>query len=478
MDPAPLEPPNRTEGDRQLPPSFIATNATFYTFYQHAPPTAAVYLIAYLFIFLLCMIGNGLVCYVVLQSRRMRTVTNLFILNLAVSDLLVGIFCMPITLVDNLITGWPFGVVVCKMSGLVQGTSVSASVFTLVAIAVDRFRCIVYPFKRKLRISHALFTILVIWALALAIMCPSALMLTAEVSRGHYMVYSDGSNDTHPLQQCWEAWPDPRMRKAYTTVLFANVYLAPLALILLMYARIGFRLCSLSASAAAAASTAAAAPSRGGGGGGDDHDDHDGGGHGDKAAERANGRQATGVTRRRVKVIKMLIIVAMLFMLSWLPLWTVMMLVDYANLSPWDLAFLNMYVYPVAHWLAFFNSSVNPIVYGYFNENFRRGFQAAFKLQLCAARPDPRDTCPQQRVARAQAAHAQQQQQRNAGPLHAFVGPTGLLPAPGLVVSASDAPAPAAPARRVPAPARPAPHTSASSSSPEPTGSTLLNILD
>uniref|UniRef100_S4RJ90 Neuropeptide FF receptor 1 n=1 Tax=Petromyzon marinus TaxID=7757 RepID=S4RJ90_PETMA len=353
MDPAHLEPPNRTEGDRQLPPSFSATNATFYTFYQHAPPTAAVYLIAYLFIFLLCMIGNGLVCYVVLQSRRMRTVTNLFILNLAVSDLLVGIFCMPITLVDNLITGWPFGVVVCKMSGLVQGTSVSASVFTLVAIAVDRFRCIVYPFKRKLRISHALFTILVIWALALSIMCPSALMLTAEVSRGHYMVYSDGSNDTHPLHQCWEAWPDPRMRKAYTTVLFANVYLAPLALILLMYARIGFRLCSLSASAAAAAS--AAAPSRGGGGG------------------------ATGVTRRRVKVIKMLIIVAMLFMLSWLPLWTVMMLVDYANLSPWDLAFLNMYVYPVAHWLAFFNSSVNPIVYGYFNENFRRGFQAAFK---------------------------------------------------------------------------------------------------
>jgi neuropeptide FF receptor 1 len=35
----------------------------------------------------------------------MRTVTNMFILNLAVSDLLVGIFCMPTTLVDNLITG-------------------------------------------------------------------------------------------------------------------------------------------------------------------------------------------------------------------------------------------------------------------------------------------------------------------------------------------------------------------------------------
>lgn len=35
-------------------------------------------------------------------------------------------------------TGWPFGSMVCKMSGMVQGISVSASVFTLVAIAVDR----------------------------------------------------------------------------------------------------------------------------------------------------------------------------------------------------------------------------------------------------------------------------------------------------------------------------------------------------
>uniref|UniRef100_A0A673MXA5 G-protein coupled receptors family 1 profile domain-containing protein n=1 Tax=Sinocyclocheilus rhinocerous TaxID=307959 RepID=A0A673MXA5_9TELE len=39
-----------------------------------------------------------------LINRQMRTVTNLFILNLAVSDLLVGVFCIPTTLVDNLIT--------------------------------------------------------------------------------------------------------------------------------------------------------------------------------------------------------------------------------------------------------------------------------------------------------------------------------------------------------------------------------------
>lgn len=78
---------------------------TYYPYYQHSLPVAASLTLAYLFIFLLCMVGNGLVCLIVLENRRMRTVTNLFIFNLAVSDLLVGVFCIPTTLVDNLITG-------------------------------------------------------------------------------------------------------------------------------------------------------------------------------------------------------------------------------------------------------------------------------------------------------------------------------------------------------------------------------------
>lgn len=81
------------------------TSITYYPYYQHSLPVAAALTVAYLFIFLLCMVGNGLVCLIVLENRKMRTVTNLFILNLAVSDLLVGVFCIPTTLVDNLITG-------------------------------------------------------------------------------------------------------------------------------------------------------------------------------------------------------------------------------------------------------------------------------------------------------------------------------------------------------------------------------------
>lgn len=328
---------------------YLESNVSYVDFYLHQPSVAAVFISSYLLIFLLCMVGNGGVCFIILWSKHMRTVTNLFILNLAVSDLLVGLFCMPTTLLDNIIAGWPFGSLVCKMSGMVQGISVSASVFTLVAIAVDRFRCIVHPFKEKLTIPTAVAIIAVIWILAVAIMCPSAVLLQVQEEK-HFRVLLGSGNATRPVFWCREEWPDPGMRKIYTTILFANIYLAPLSLIVIMYARISISL------------SHAAMPGAG----------------------KRSQEQRHSVWKRKQKAIKMLIVVTLLFTLSWLPLWTLMLLSDYASLSDLQLQLINIYIYPFAHWLAFFNSSINPIIYGFCNENFRRGFQAVFKLQLCS----------------------------------------------------------------------------------------------
>ncbi|XP_031715853.1 neuropeptide FF receptor 2-like [Anarrhichthys ocellatus] len=353
---------NSSNSSRWLENPLTHQNITYVDFYLHKPSVAAVFTVSYLLIFLVCMVGNGVVCFIVLRSKNMRTVTNLFILNLAISDLLVGIFCMPTTLVDNIITGWPFGSVVCKLSGMVQGISVSASVFTLVAIAVDRFRCIVYPFKQKLTIATSKLIIVIIWVLAVSIMCPSGVMLQVTKEQ-RVRIVSGSNNDTRPFYWCRENWPNQEMRKIYTTVLFANIYLAPLSLIVIMYARIGITLFKT-----------AVPQTRGTG-----SISEEGGGNNKPCVE---GRQS--ISKKKNRVIMMLLIVALLFILSWLPLWTLMMLSDYASLTEHQYRVINIYVYPLAHWLAFFNSSVNPIIYGFFNENFRRGFQAAFKFQLCS----------------------------------------------------------------------------------------------
>lgn len=214
-----------------------------------------------------------------------------------------------------------------------------------------RFRCIVHPFREKLTVRKALVAIAVIWALALLIMCPSAITLTVTREEHHFMV--DARNRSYPLYSCWEAWPEKGMRQVYTTVLFSHIYLAPLALIVLMYARIARKLCKASGPALAGGETA------------------------------PQGRPGA---RRRARVVHMLVMVALVFTLSWLPLWALLLLTDYGQLSEPQLHLVTVYAFPFAHWLAFFNSSANPIIYGYFNENFRRGFQAAFRAQFCLPR--------------------------------------------------------------------------------------------
>lgn len=96
-------------------------NATFNTSCENGPGgvdtspyyQAAVY-IMYCFIFLLALAGNGLVCHVVQSSPRMRTVTNYFIVNLAVGDILMTLFCVPFSSVSTLLLQyWPFGAEMC-----------------------------------------------------------------------------------------------------------------------------------------------------------------------------------------------------------------------------------------------------------------------------------------------------------------------------------------------------------------------------
>ncbi|XP_016296703.1 neuropeptide FF receptor 1-like [Sinocyclocheilus anshuiensis] len=336
----------------------------YYPYYQHSLPVAAALTVAYLFIFLLCMVGNGLVCLIVLENRRMRTVTNLFILNLAVSDLLVGVFCIPTTLVDNLITGCFLEQSMPGLDSFSSARDIFEQCFSCLTMKSSvpissRFHCIVYPFRPKLTLLVAKGTIVMIWGLAVVIMCPSAVTLTVKRVEHHYMVHDEDYNRTYPLFSCFENWASPQMRKVYTTVLFAHIYLIPLTLITLMYGRIGIKLYTTSVIS------------------GNDQLANIGQSHG----AQHEGRPL--ISQKKIKVIKMLSVVALLFTLSWLPLWTLMLLTDYGGLNEDVLDLLSGYVFPFAHWLAFSNSSVNPIIYGYYNENFKRGFQSVCRTHSC-----------------------------------------------------------------------------------------------
>lgn len=90
----------------QNPNSSVANDTEKQLFILKQPTyMIAIYSVAYSVVFLCALFGNLMVVTVVFRNRAMRTVTNCFIVNLAVADILVAVFNLPITLLSNLYLG-------------------------------------------------------------------------------------------------------------------------------------------------------------------------------------------------------------------------------------------------------------------------------------------------------------------------------------------------------------------------------------
>ena len=95
--------------------------------------------ILYGVIILTALLGNSLVIYVVIVSPRMRTVTNFYIANLAFADVTIAMFAFPFQFHAALVQRWDLPEFMCKFCPTVGVLSVNISIFTLVALALDRY---------------------------------------------------------------------------------------------------------------------------------------------------------------------------------------------------------------------------------------------------------------------------------------------------------------------------------------------------
>ena len=102
----------------------------------------------YALIVLFVFVGNFLTLLVMLLNRRMRTIANMFVASLAVSDLLLGVFLAAPLGIPTLATSpWPFSDTTCQFQGYLSFSLAFASIHTLVLMAVNRYYRIVKPTK-------------------------------------------------------------------------------------------------------------------------------------------------------------------------------------------------------------------------------------------------------------------------------------------------------------------------------------------
>jgi len=126
---------------------------------------------------LVVIVGNSLVIAAVFTHRALRTVTNTFIVSLAVSDLLLGAVVLPFSSVNEVLGWWPFGRVWCSAWLAIDVWVCTASILNLCAISLDRYLAISRPFRYPLLMSptRAKVAVAVVWSLALAICLPPLL---------------------------------------------------------------------------------------------------------------------------------------------------------------------------------------------------------------------------------------------------------------------------------------------------------------
>ena len=176
--------------------------------------------VAYSFIFILGVLGNATVCFILYYKQKLKTVTNLFIFNLAISDL---IFAGSIPLEFPLIIGdykWPYTPFFCKLYTPVQTIAVSVSIFSLTAVSVIRYRAIVHPLKKQVSYSYAKYILFGIWTVSTLLMIPHIATLKIKGSI------------------CDEEWPNITYRKIYTTLLSVCFYVVPLTIVSFAYTKI------------------------------------------------------------------------------------------------------------------------------------------------------------------------------------------------------------------------------------------------
>nr|XP_025140437.1 substance-K receptor isoform X6 [Bubalus bubalis] len=211
--------------------SGLDSNTTGITAFSMPGWQLALWTAAYLALVLVAVMGNATVIWIILAHQRMRTVTNYFIVNLALADLCMAAFNAAFNFVYASHNIWYFGRAFCYFQNLFPITAMFVSIYSMTAIAADRYMAIVHPFQPRLSAPGTRAVIAGIWLVALALAFPQCFYSTITMDEG--------------ATKCVVAWPEDsggKMLLLYHLVVIALIYFLPLVVMFVAYSVIGLTL--------------------------------------------------------------------------------------------------------------------------------------------------------------------------------------------------------------------------------------------
>ena len=134
-------------------------------------------IVLYVTVALTAIIGNTMVVTVIIRSKKLRGVTNYFIANLAAADIMIAALAIPFTFQAALLQKWVLPRFMCSFCPFIQTLSLNVSIFTLVAVALDRFRAVIFPLRARTSHLRTKLCIIPIWMLSFVLSIPTFIAL-------------------------------------------------------------------------------------------------------------------------------------------------------------------------------------------------------------------------------------------------------------------------------------------------------------
>ncbi|KAG5850268.1 delta-type opioid receptor-like [Anguilla rostrata] len=274
----------------------------------------------YSVVFVVGLVGNCLVMYVIIRYTKMKTATNIYIFNLALADALVTT-TMPFQSTDYLLNSWPFGEIVCKVFISIDYYNMFTSIFTLTMMSVDRYIAVCHPVKAldfRTPIKAKIINVC-IWILSSAAGIPALVLGSTQTNNG--------------TTECALQFPEPYIYwdTLMKICVFVVAFIVPVLIITVCYTLMILRL---------------------------------------KSVRLLSGSREKDRNLRRIT--KLVLVVVAVFVVCWTPI-HIFILVKALTNVPETTAVMAAYFFCVA--LGYTNSSLNPILYAFLDENFKRCFK-------------------------------------------------------------------------------------------------------
>ncbi|XP_056419583.1 trace amine-associated receptor 4-like [Hyla sarda] len=294
---------------------------------------------------ILTIVGNLMVIISVSHFRQLHTPTNFLILSLATTDFLLGLTVLPYSMVRTITACWYFGDLFCRLHSCIDMTLCTTSIFHLFFIAVDRYYAICHPlhYSRKITIPVIEVYIFVSWSL------PCLYSFGLVLSN----VNAAGLEKQETLVPCVGSC-SLEFNKIWGIISAMLSFFIPGTLMIGLYMHI-FSV------AKKQAKIINIIPN---------------------SINQLKNRKRKIFANAENKAARTLSMVMGMFILCWLPFFTLTVTDPYLTFSISD------DIYNTVLWLGYFNSAFNPIIYGLFYPWFQKSFLLIFTgkiLQLGSA---------------------------------------------------------------------------------------------